>query len=75
MSGGGNRLLDFYRGRGVDHKGRTIDDVWALTHFCLEHTHDYIQWLFPVPEPGRFNGFALLLGDQERAAFANDEAL
>lgn len=68
-------LLTFYRGEGTDHQDRLIDDIWALSSFWLEHTHDYIQWLFPIPEAGRFNGFAPLLGEAERTAFANDESL
>lgn len=51
-------LIDFYRGEATDHQGRYIDAIWALSPFWLEHTHDYIQWLFPIPEVGRFNGFA-----------------
>ncbi len=46
-----------------------------MPSFWLEHTHDYIQWLFPIPEAGRFNGFAPLLGEAEQAAFAADETL
>lgn len=68
-------LIAFYRGESSDHKGRTIYDLWALEPFWLEHTHDYIQWLFPIPEAGRFNGFAPLLDEPTRVAFANDEAL
>ena len=68
-------LIAFYRGDGPDHQGRTIHDLWALPPFWLEHTHDYVQWLFPIREAGRFNGFAPLLGEAERAAFAADEAL
>ncbi|MFC7090800.1 opioid growth factor receptor-related protein [Halomonas salifodinae] len=41
----------------------------------MEHTHDYIQWLFPIPEAGRFNGFAPLLVEEARIAFADDESL
>ena len=49
------RLIAFYCGEGRDHKGRCLEDIWALSPFWLEHTHDYIQWLFPIPEAGRFN--------------------
>lgn len=68
-------LIAFTRGEASDHQGRTIHDLWALSSFWLEHTHDYIQWLFPIPEAGRFNGFAPLLGEADRAAFAGDETL
>lgn len=59
--GNDERLIAFYRGEGHDHKGRRLEDIWELPSFWLEHTHDYIQWLFPIPEMGRFNAFASLL--------------
>lgn len=75
MSENGHRLIAFTLGQRPDHKGRYIEDVWHLSHFWLEHTHDTIQWLFPIPEAGRFNGFAPLLGKAERAAFAESDEL
>ncbi|MBZ0329345.1 hypothetical protein KZO25_03330 [Halomonas sp. ANAO-440] len=68
-------LIRFYLGEATDHCQRTIDDIWALPPFWLEHTHDYIQWLFPIPEAGRFNGFAPLLDERERAWFADSNEL
>ncbi|QJQ96031.1 MULTISPECIES: opioid growth factor receptor-related protein [Halomonadaceae] len=68
-------LIRFYTGQDADHKGRKVEEIWALSAFWLEHTHDYIQWLFPIPEASRFNGFAPVLDDEARAAFANDESL
>ncbi|WP_346798054.1 opioid growth factor receptor-related protein [Halomonas sp. Bachu 37] len=75
MSSQRTKLIDFYKHEGTDHRGRTLSDLWAMPSFWLEHTHDYIQWLFPIPEAGRFNGFAPLLGEAERAAFAADATL
>ena len=75
MSKPDTSLIAFYRGEGPDHQGRRIHDLWDLSPFWLEHTHDYVQWLFPIPEAGRFNGFAPLLGETARAAFAEDEIL
>ena len=31
------RLLAFYRGESPDHKGRLLEDIWALSPFWLEH--------------------------------------
>lgn len=50
---GAARLLAFYRGEAVDDRGRTIAEVQALDLDALEHTHDYIQWLFPLFERSR----------------------
>lgn len=68
-------LVQFIRGDGQDHRGRTLDDVLALDNFWLEHTHDYIQWLFPLPEPSRANFMAPILTDEDRAAFQGDDNL
>ncbi len=46
------RLIAFHRGEGVDHKGCYLSDIWTHSPFWLEHTHDYIQWLFPISEAG-----------------------
>lgn len=69
------RLIEFYCGEGRDHKGRCLEDIWALSPFWLEHTHDYIQWLFPIPEAGRFNAFAPLLTPTVQAAFERSDVM
>ena len=69
------RLIAFYCGEGRDHKGRCLEDIWALSPFWLEHTHDYIQWLFPIPEAGRFNAFAPLLTPTIQAAFERSDVM
>lgn len=44
--------LDRYlEGVGHDGAGRTHADVLALDDSELEQHHDFIQWLFPLPEP------------------------
>ena len=68
-------LVGFILGQGTDHKGRTLDQILSQDDFWLEHTHDYIQWLFPIPEAGRFNGFAPVLDDKARECFANEPRL
>jgi hypothetical protein len=70
-----SQLIDFYGGIGVDHRGRTLDDTLARDNEWLEHTHDYIQWLFPVAEPSRFNPHAPLLTDSDRAEFERQPEL
>lgn len=54
-------LLDFYRDKGTDDRGRRITDIWAFSNEELESVHDYIQWLFPLTERSAFNPGAPLL--------------
>lgn len=68
-------LLRFYRGEGRDHRGRRLADILAFDEARLESTHDFIQWLFPLPEPSGANAQAPLLSAADRAAFAADPAL
>ena len=46
-------LLGFLIGAGTDAAGRNHADIIAMTDAELEQHHDYIQWLFPLPEPSR----------------------
>jgi hypothetical protein len=70
-----SQLVDFYRGTGTDSEGRRLDDILAWRDGQLEAVHDFIQWLFPLPEPSRFNPDAPLLTPEEIATFRDDPAL
>ncbi len=60
-----SRLTDFYQGtqtascgESFDYIVNTANDEW------LERAHNYIQWLFPVPEPSQaVPGSPVLTGD------------
>lgn len=62
-------IIDFYQGTGTDRAGRKIEDIWSWDDRRLEMVHDYIQWLFPLPDPSRFNPSAPLLSAEDRSAF------
>src|SRR5262245_9871578 len=70
-----SRLLDFYRGTATDNLGRKLADIWEWSDDRLEDVHDYIQWLFPLPEPSQFNWKAPLLTNDDIAAFRADDGL
>ncbi len=67
-----SQLLSFYRGEGTDSEGRLLKDIWTWNDNSLESIHDFIQWLFPLPEPSRFNPDAPLLTPQDIDAFRKD---
>ncbi len=70
-----DRLLDWYRGSGRDDAGRSLAKVLAHDDDWLEHTHDYIQWLFPLDEPSGVAPRAPLVSEHTKAAFAADPVL
>ncbi len=70
-----SRLIQFMRGEGRDHQGRTIDDILAFDDFWLEHTHDFVQWLFPIPEASRANPMAPVLTQEDCDVFKRDSDL
>ncbi len=70
-----SRLLDFYRGLKTDTEGRLLDDILGWPDDDLEAVHDFIQWLFPLPEPSQFNPDAPLLAEADIAAFKSDPVL
>lgn len=70
-----SQLISFYRGKMPDIAGRNIDDIWQWDHDRLERCHDYIQWLFPLAMPSKFNANAPLLDAETIAAFNHDPDL
>jgi len=68
-------LVRFYAGAAPDAHGRMITDIWAWSDEALEEGHDFVQWLFPLPEPSAFVDDAPLLTPADIAAFAADASL
>ena len=52
-----------------DPLGRTLDMILAWPDTELEYCHDYIQYLFPLPERSAFNDFAPVIDRATYAAF------
>ena len=63
-----SQIVSFYEG-GADHRGRTLERILAEPDAWLEATHDYIQWVFPLPERSAYNPAAPLLTRSDIAAF------
>ena len=68
-------VVEFYRVTGRDHRDRSLRDIQDFDLYELEHTHDYIQWLFPLPEPSGANPAAPLLSPADITAFQADSTL
>jgi len=65
-------IINFYSGTGTDDKGRTLQELIAWCSDDLEGSHDFIQWMFPLMEPSRFNPDAPLLDDDTIAEFQSN---
>ena len=68
-------LLAFYRHQAPDHRGRWLQEIWRMSPSWLEQHHDYIQWLFPLPELSPVNPQAPRLTLEHRCEFLRDAAL
>lgn len=66
-------ILAFLEGEGTDARGRTVFEVLAMNDVALEHTHDFIQWLFPLPEPSEAVPDAPVLGPDDIRAVRESE--
>jgi hypothetical protein len=62
-------IVRFYQGDGTDSRGRTLADIQNLDHARMEYYHDFIQWMFPLAEPSRYNPDAPVLTEVDIAAF------
>ena len=68
-------LVAFYRGLATDDRARTIDEIRGWDDDRLELVHDYIQWLFPLPERSQFNPGAPILDERQIRTFRSDDHL
>ena len=48
-----SKLLHFLAGEAPDAEGRDLADILCFSDAELEARHDFIQWLFPLPEASR----------------------
>ena len=62
----------FLRGDGCDGRRRLLADVLAFDDGRIEAVHDFIQWLFPLPEASRAVPGSPVLADAEAAAIRAD---
>lgn len=67
-------VVAFLNGSGRDDAGRTVEEVLALDDAALEAQHDFIQWLFPVPEPSRAVPGSPVLTEQDRTTISGSAA-
>jgi hypothetical protein len=72
---GSGPLVRFYRGAEPDSSGRFIGDIRKWDYERLEHTHDYIQWLFPTRNRSRYNSSAPTLDEEQIRDFHYDDRL
>ncbi len=70
-----DHLVAFQRGTRHDDRGRLLPDILRADDDWLEATHDFVQWLFPLPEPSAVNPGAPLAGPEVRQAFRDDPLL
>ena len=72
---GMSAILDFYKGSGGNSGGWRLQEILEWSDEELEEVHDFIQWLFPLPEHSQANPYAPLLDPATISAFHNDEKL
>ena len=71
-------ILSFYNREpleGASEDWKTLDDVLAFDDKTMERCHNYIQWVFPIPEPSQFNYQAPVLTPEVAGHFKEDEEL
>ena len=68
-------LVAFYREGARDDEGRTLAEILAWDDDRIEEIHDFIQWLFPLPERSGANPSAPTLDAEVIAAFRADSSM
>lgn len=67
---GDSKIISFFRENGQVLSAKGVPSysyrgMLDLSNTNLEHSHDVIQWMFPLPEPSKFNPFAPLLTKED----------
>ncbi|GAD79113.1 opioid growth factor receptor-related protein [Vibrio ezurae] len=70
-----NVLCRFMLGHHLDHKQRNIEQIWSLDDFWLQHDREYIQWLFPIDTPSKFQPLVPLVCSSTRDYFLTCKVL
>ncbi len=60
-------LAAFHCADGRDHAGRRHDAILAFSDEAMHDVHDFIQWLFPLPEPSRAFHAAPVMSQEDLA--------
>lgn len=71
----GDEIIKFYTNQSSDHRNRTLSSLLSSTNWELECSHDYIQTLFPLPEPSPYNPLAPTIDQPTAVAFRSSSAL
>lgn len=68
-----SKIIDFYEDSGFPYDWEDIIFNWDTNK--METTHDYIQWMFPLPEPSQYNPDAPLLTEDDITLFKSNPDL
>lgn len=68
-------IVPFYLGEKPDAEGRMIQQIWNWDYEDLECQHDYVQWLFPLPDRSAFHPDAPVLDKEVIQAFHTNARL
>jgi hypothetical protein len=68
-------LLLFYRNEGPDREGRKFEEIISWNDRQIENIHNFIQWLFPLPERSAFSPHAPLITTQDIEKFKSDKEI
>ena len=69
-----SKLLHFLAGEAPDAEGRDLADILCFSDAELEARHDFIQWLFPLPEASRAVPGSPVLGQADIEAVRTSPA-
>ena len=66
-----SQIVAFYRDGGTG-AGRTFEHVLAMDDIALESGHDWVQWMFPLPEPSKAQPSSPVMTEADITVFRTD---
>ena len=63
------QLQKFLLNEGPDNRGRYVLEILSKDNYFWEHTHDFIQWIFPTDKKSWYNRKAPVLTEKCEAPY------
>ena len=70
-----SKILKFYRGEAPNTDGLLFDATVNLTDRQMEIGHQWVQWMFPLPEPSKAHPSSPVMSSDDIAAFVSTPEL
>ena len=68
-----SHFKDFYLNKTPNPLGLYLKDMWNFTDWEFDHTHDFIQWMFPLEVKSKHSELAPVINIEDLSEMLDDK--